>query len=85
MISAPACLQKEHEAIRSTKGKEEPLTPDDYRKMEYTSRVSSYRPHMCGQIHPRFDLSVKLLAIWVKCLLILLLALLRRSRLSVRD
>ncbi|KAG2551188.1 cytochrome P450 724B1-like isoform X2 [Panicum virgatum] len=42
-------LKKEHEAIRSTKGKEEPLTPDDYRKMEYTSRVIN-EGLRCGNI-----------------------------------
>ncbi|KAG2540020.1 hypothetical protein PVAP13_9NG517700 [Panicum virgatum] len=42
-------LKKEHEAIRATKGKDEPLTPDDYRKMEYTLRVIN-EGLRCGNI-----------------------------------
>ncbi|PUZ40604.1 hypothetical protein GQ55_9G438200 [Panicum hallii var. hallii] len=42
-------LKKEHETIRSSKGKDEPLTADDYRKMEYTQRVIS-EGLRCGNI-----------------------------------
>ncbi|KAF8698813.1 hypothetical protein HU200_035072 [Digitaria exilis] len=42
-------LKREHESVRSSKGKEEPLTPEDYRKMDYTQRVVS-EALRCGNI-----------------------------------
>ncbi|CAN6312295.1 unnamed protein product [Urochloa humidicola] len=42
-------LKKEHESIRASKGIDEPLTADDYRKMEYTQRVTS-EALRCGNI-----------------------------------
>jgi cytochrome P450 family 724 subfamily B polypeptide 1 len=33
------CTQREHDSIRSNKGKEESLTSEDYKKMEYTQHV----------------------------------------------
>ena len=32
-------MQREHDSIRSNKGKEECLTSEDYKKMEYTQQV----------------------------------------------
>lgn len=34
------CMQREHQGIRSTKAKEECLSSEDYKKMEYTQHVS---------------------------------------------
>jgi hypothetical protein len=37
------CVQREHDSIRSNKGKEECLTSEDYKKMEYTQQVSDHQ------------------------------------------
>ncbi|XP_062217739.1 cytochrome P450 724B1-like [Phragmites australis] len=49
---SPKCLEqlkREHESIRSSKGKEEFLTAEDYKKMEYTQRVIN-ETMRCGNI-----------------------------------
>jgi cytochrome P450 family 724 subfamily B1 len=37
------CVQREHYSIRSNKGKDECLTSEDYKKMEYTQQVADHQ------------------------------------------